>query len=77
MMKKSEVDHEIAALGNPHLSIPRLKLKELSDSMDYIQKLLEKVKDWARKVIETLLGPEAEPAPEPIPVPVRDSNRRR
>ena len=45
--------------------------------MDYIQKLLEKVKDWARKVIETLLGPEAEPAPEPIPVPVRDSNRRR
>jgi hypothetical protein len=45
--------------------------------MDYIQKLLEKVKDWARKVIETLLGPEAEPVPEPIPVPVRDNNRRR
>lgn len=45
--------------------------------MDYIQKLLEKVKDWARKVIETLLGPEAEPAPEPIPVPVRDNHWRR
>jgi hypothetical protein len=45
--------------------------------MDYIQKLLEKVKEWAGKIIEALLGPEAQPEPEPIPVPVRDSNRRR
>ncbi|GAB4378585.1 MAG: hypothetical protein Kow00121_30830 [Elainellaceae cyanobacterium] len=45
--------------------------------MDYIEKVLEKVKEWARKLIETLLGPEAQPEPEPIPVPVRDTNRRR
>jgi hypothetical protein len=45
--------------------------------MDYIQKLLEKVKEWAGKIIEALLGPEAQPEPELIPVPVRDSNRRR
>lgn len=43
--------------------------------MDYIQKLLEKVKEWAGKIIEALLGPEAQPEPEPIPVPVRDSRR--
>lgn len=45
--------------------------------MDYIDKVLEKIKEWARKLVETLLGPEAQPEPEPIPVPVRDTNRRR
>ncbi|WP_009634285.1 hypothetical protein [Synechocystis sp. PCC 7509] len=43
--------------------------------MDYIEKVLEKLKDWARKLIETLLGPEAEP--ELIPIPVNDRSRRR
>ncbi|MCU0566980.1 MAG: hypothetical protein MUF49_10325 [Oculatellaceae cyanobacterium Prado106] len=45
--------------------------------MDFIDKVLEKLKEWARKVVETLLGPDAQPEPEPIPVPVRDSDRRR
>ena len=31
--------------------------------MDYIEKVLENLKDWARKLIETLLGPEMEPEP--------------
>jgi predicted RNase H-like HicB family nuclease len=44
--------------------------------MDYIEKVLEKLKEWARKVIEALLGPEPEPEPEMIPIPVRDSDRR-
>ncbi|MBD3881169.1 hypothetical protein IFO70_05330 [Phormidium tenue FACHB-886] len=44
--------------------------------MDYIEKVLEKLKEWTRRLIETLLGPEAEPEPEPIPIPVRDSDRR-
>ncbi|HEY9696540.1 MAG TPA: hypothetical protein V6D10_04720 [Trichocoleus sp.] len=44
--------------------------------MDYIEKVLEKVKEWARKLVEALLGPEAQPEPEPIPVPVRDNERR-
>lgn len=43
--------------------------------MDYIEKVLEKLKDWARKLIETLLGPEPEPEPELIPIPVNDRCR--
>lgn len=45
--------------------------------MDYIEKVLENLRDWAQKLIEALLGPEAQPEPEPIPVPVRDRDRRR
>jgi hypothetical protein len=45
--------------------------------MDYLDKVLEKLKDWARKLIETLLGPEPEPEPELIPIPVNDPQRRR
>jgi hypothetical protein len=45
--------------------------------MDYIEKVLEKLRDWAQKLIEALLGPEAQPEPEPIPVPVHDRDRRR
>lgn len=44
--------------------------------MDYIDKILEKLKDMARKLIEILLGPEAEPERETIPIPV-DSGQRR
>jgi predicted RNase H-like HicB family nuclease len=44
--------------------------------MDYIEKVLEKLKEWARKLVEALLGPEAEPEPEPIPIPVNDRTRR-
>lgn len=45
--------------------------------MDYIEKVLEKLKEWARKLIETLLGPEPQPEPEPIPIPVNNPGRRR
>lgn len=45
--------------------------------MDYIDQVLEKLKQWARKLIETLLGPEAQPEPEPIPVPVNEPRLRR
>lgn len=45
--------------------------------MDYIEKALEKLKEWARKLIETLLGPEAEPEPELIPIPVNERSRPR
>jgi hypothetical protein len=45
--------------------------------MDYIEKVLEKLKDLARKLIEALLGPEVEPEPELIPIPVEDRSRRR
>ncbi len=45
--------------------------------MDYIEKTLEKLREWARKLIETLLGPEPQPEPEPIPIPVNEPGRRR
>jgi hypothetical protein len=45
--------------------------------MDFIEDLLEKVREWARKIIEALLGPEVQPEPEPIPIPVNNPGRRR
>lgn len=44
--------------------------------MDYLEKVLEKVKEWARKLIESILGPEAQQEGELIPIPVKDSQRR-
>lgn len=44
--------------------------------MDYIDKVLEKLKEWARRVIEALLGPETQAEPELIPIPVEDRHRR-
>jgi hypothetical protein len=45
--------------------------------MEYLEKVLEKIKEWAQKLVEVLLGPEVEPEPELIPIPVRDPQRRR
>ncbi len=44
--------------------------------MDYIERVLEKIKHWAGKLIEVLLGPEMQPEPELIPIPVDDRIRR-
>ncbi len=44
--------------------------------MDYLDNLLEKVREWARRLIEALLGPEPEPEAELIPIPVNDPPRR-
>jgi hypothetical protein len=44
--------------------------------MDLIDKVLERLKDWARKLIEVLLGPETEPEAELIPIPVEQPKRR-
>ncbi len=43
--------------------------------MGYLERVLEKIKEWADRVIETLLGPQ--PESEPVPVPVDDRIRRR
>ena len=45
--------------------------------MDYIEKVLEKLKELARRLIEALLGPDPEPEPELIPIPVNERSRRR
>ncbi len=44
--------------------------------MDYLEKVLEKLREWADRLIETLLGPDAEPEPELIPIPVREPSHR-
>ena len=38
--------------------------------MDFIEEVLDKLRELARKILEALLGPEAEPEPELIPIPV-------
>lgn len=42
--------------------------------MDTIEKVLDKLGEWFRRLIEALLGPE-QPEPEPIPIPVSDRKR--
>jgi len=44
--------------------------------MDLIEKVLDRLKEWARRLIEVLLGPEAEPEVELIPIPVDQPDRR-
>jgi hypothetical protein len=44
--------------------------------MDYIDQVLEKLREWARKLIDSVFGPEPEPEPELIPIPVHDRRRR-
>jgi hypothetical protein len=43
--------------------------------MDYLDEVIEKLREWARKLIESVFGPEPEPEPELIPIPVRDRAR--
>jgi hypothetical protein len=38
--------------------------------MDFIDALLDKLKELAQKLIDSLLGPEVQPEPELIPIPV-------
>lgn len=46
--------------------------------MDYLDEIWETLKDWAKKLIEILLGDDAEPEPELIPIPVdKQSHRQR
>jgi len=45
--------------------------------MDFIEKVLEKLREWAQKIIESILGPEGQAEAEPIPVPVDDPRYRR
>lgn len=44
--------------------------------MDFIERVLEQLKEWARKVIDALLGEEVQPELEPIPVPVNDRRKQ-
>jgi hypothetical protein len=45
--------------------------------MEWIDKLLEKIREWVERVVDALLSPGSEPQPQPIPIPVDDIPRRR
>lgn len=45
--------------------------------MEAIEQILEKLREWAERLIEALTGGESEPEAELIPIPVRDSQRYR
>jgi hypothetical protein len=44
--------------------------------MDFIARVLEKLKHWAGKLIEVIVGPEMQSEPELIPIPVDDRARK-
>ncbi|MEL6319790.1 MAG: hypothetical protein AAFQ57_03945 [Cyanobacteria bacterium J06626_14] len=44
--------------------------------MDFIEEILERVKEVVRKLLDTLLGPDVQSEPELIPVPVDEKRRR-
>lgn len=43
--------------------------------MDYIEKALDKLKEWVERLMDALFGPQPQPEQEPIPVPVDDYQR--
>ncbi|MEN9201744.1 MAG: hypothetical protein Q6K80_00055 [Thermostichus sp. DG_1_6_bins_120] len=44
--------------------------------MDWVEKVLEKIREWVERVIDTLLGA-PQPQQQPIPVPVEDGSHHR
>ncbi|MEB3269949.1 MAG: hypothetical protein VKJ09_15520 [Leptolyngbya sp.] len=40
--------------------------------MDYIEKALEKLKEWLDRLADIIFGPQPEPEREAIPIPVDD-----
>jgi hypothetical protein len=45
--------------------------------MDFVEELLDRLKEIARRIIDSLVGPETQPEPELIPIPVNDRPRYR
>jgi hypothetical protein len=41
-------------------------------SMNYIQEILDKLAEWANRIMDLLLGPDVQVEPELIPIPVKD-----
>jgi hypothetical protein len=45
--------------------------------MDYLEKILDKLKEWAQQLVDTLFGPQTESEPESIPIPIDHHPRYR
>ncbi|MGF1571390.1 MAG: hypothetical protein ACFCVD_25490 [Nodosilinea sp.] len=43
--------------------------------MDYIEKALEKLREWFDRIIDSLFGPEHQQEPDLIPIPVEEPRR--
>jgi hypothetical protein len=41
--------------------------------MNYIQDILERLEEWANKIMDLLLGSSGQVEPELIPIPVKDN----
>jgi hypothetical protein len=41
--------------------------------MNYIKEILEKLEEWANKIMDLLLGPSGQVEPELVPIPVKDN----
>jgi hypothetical protein len=48
----------------------------VSRFMDFIDQLLERLKAWAKRIVEALVGPDPAPEAELIPIPVEDRRYR-
>jgi hypothetical protein len=53
------------------------KKKGAIRSMENIEKVLEQIQEWVRKLIEGLVNPEPQPELIPIPIPVNQPRHRR
>ncbi len=40
--------------------------------MDYIEKVVDKLREWIDRVIDALFGPDSQYEPELIPIPVNE-----
>lgn len=45
--------------------------------MDFVEELLDRLREITRRIIDSLLGPEVQPEAELIPIPVNDRPRSR
>ncbi|MGK7890179.1 MAG: hypothetical protein AB4042_12660 [Leptolyngbyaceae cyanobacterium] len=44
--------------------------------MDFIEEMLDKLRELVRKLLDSLLGPQPEAEPELIPIPVNEKRSR-
>jgi len=44
--------------------------------MEYLDRILERLRDLTKRLVEALLGPAAEAEPSLIPIPVNEPRRR-
>lgn len=45
------------------------------ERMDWLDKVIEKIREWVERVIDAVLSPQTQP--QPIPIPVEDFPSRR